>query len=191
VGDADRYAQDEYDEWQPPAGIFVLAPIVGPAAAAIHQIQSQYDPKLAAASPPHITLAGSSGVGPIRAGTSIDELRRCLAPVTAATPVLELPFGAPQRFMQTDIISLPLDVHGPLRTLHDRIARAGLSFLPARFTFTPHVTLNLYRTLTPAAERELLALRVRELAMIESLLLTVTDESGPRQTLLTMPLTGR
>jgi 2'-5' RNA ligase len=188
VRDADRYADDEYDEWQRPAGIFVLAPIVGPAAAAIRQLQSRYDPKLAAAYPPHITLAGSSGVGPIRAGTSVEELRRHLAPVAAATPALELPFGAAQRFMQTDIISLPLDVHGPLRELHDRIARTGLAFGPARFTFTPHVTLNLYRTLTPAVRRELLSVRLRDSAVIDSLVLTVLDESGPRRTLLVMGL---
>jgi 2'-5' RNA ligase len=185
-----QFADDEYDEWRRPAGIFVLAPIAGPAAAVIHELQARYDPKLAAASAPHITLAGSSGVGPIRAGTPLEDLRRHLAPVARATPALALAFGLAQRFMQTSIISLPLDVHGPLRALHDRIARAGLPFGPARFTFTPHVTLNLYRTLTPDAERALLSCRVVEPAVIDSLVLTATDDPYPPRTVLVLRLEG-
>jgi hypothetical protein len=128
---------DEYDDWRRPAGLFVLAPIAGPAAAVIRELQERHDPRLATAFPPHVTLAGSSGVGPIRAGTSREAIERALGPVVESMEPLTLPFGRPQRFMQTDIISLPFDPHGPLRILHDRIARSGLVFEPARFTFTP------------------------------------------------------
>jgi 2'-5' RNA ligase len=181
---------DEYgdEDWARPGGIFVLAPITGEAEVAIREAQRRFDPKLADAYPPHITLAGSSGVGPIRANTPVDELRRRLSPVAEATPVLSLPAGRPQRFMQTHIISLPMDPHGPLRTLHDRIARSGLPFGPARFTFTPHVTLNLYRTPTPEMVRELLSVRVDEPVIIDRLLLSATDGPYPARMLLEIPL---
>jgi 2'-5' RNA ligase len=181
------HADDEYD-WRRPAGIFVLAPIAGPAAALIHELQARFDPKLAAAYPPHVTLAGSSGVGPIRAGTPIESIRRSLTPVVEATQPLELVLGRPQRFMQTNIISLPLGVHGPLRALHDRIAQSGLPFGSARFTFTPHVTLNLYRTLSPEAERALLAVRLLEPVTIDRLVLSATDDVGPPRSVLVMGL---
>ena len=114
-GGPDRtISEDDYEDWQRPAGIFVLAPISGGALDAIRDVQRRFDPKLADAHDPHITMAGSSGVGPIRAGTPVDEMLRRLAPVAAATPVLTLKLGRPRRFMQTDIISLPLDPHGPL-----------------------------------------------------------------------------
>lgn len=179
---------EEYAEWRRPAGIFVLAPIAGPAAAIVHEIQCRYDPKLAAAFPPHLTLAGSSGVGPIRPGTTVAEIERYLAPVAATTPLLELPFGSPQRFMQSDVVSLPLDPHGPLRELHDRIARCGLAFGPVRFTFSPHVTLHLYRRLTRDAARALLATRLTHPAVLDRLVLSATDDPQPPRTILELAL---
>jgi 2'-5' RNA ligase len=188
VEGADWSTSDTDDEdWQRPAGIFVLAPIGGGAVDAIRELQQRYDPKLAGAQPPHVTLAGSSGVGPIRAGTSVGELRRRLEPVARETPVLTLPLGLPRRFMQTRIISLPMDPHGPLRTLHDRIARSGLPFGPARFTFTPHVTLNLYRTLSRDTLRELLAERLHDPVILDRLVLSATDDPYPPRTLLELP----
>jgi len=183
---------DEYadEEWKRPAGIFVLAPIQGPAAIRVRAIQLETDPKLAAAHPPHVTLAGSSGVGPIRAGTPVDEIRERLQPIAQRTPPLTLRFGMPQRFMQTSIISLPLDVHGPLRELHDALARSGLAFARARFTFTPHVTLNFYRTLTPDATRALLARRVDEPVILDRLVLSATDDPHPPRVVLELELTA-
>jgi len=179
---------DEYDEWRRPAGIFVLAPLAGPVADAIHELQRRFDPKLAAAYVPHVTLAGSSGVGPIRPGTPIDTIEARLAPVARSTPPLQLRFGRPYRFMQTNIISLPLDVHGPLRALHDAIARSGLPFAPARFTFTPHVTLTLYRTLTAEAERTLLSVRLDGAVTVDRLALSMTEDAGSPRILATVPL---
>ncbi len=181
---------DEYLDWRRPAGLFILAPIGGPAAALIHEVQARTDPKLAAAHAPHVTLAGSSGVGPVQPGTGIDEIRRLLTPVAAAVSPLSLPFRPPQRFMGSDIISLPLDPHGPLRDLHERIARSGLSFGRARLTFTPHVTLNLYRSLTREAARALLAVRVQEPAVLDRLVVAETDDPWPPRKLLELPLGG-
>jgi 2'-5' RNA ligase len=185
-----RFPDDEYLDWRRPAGIFVLAPIAGAAAAVIRQLQERSDAKLAAAYPPHITLAGSSGVGPIRPGTTTAELRRRLEPVATGTGPLSLAFGAPQRFMGSDIVSLPLDPHGALRELHDRIARCGLPFGPVRFTFSPHVTLNLYRSLSRDAARTLLTVRVPEPAVLDRLVLAETDDPRPPRAILELPFGG-
>ena len=61
--------------------------------------------------------------------------------------------------MQTQIVVLPLDPHGPLRTLHERIKTAGFRAARPRFYFTPHVTLNLYRELPQELLSALLAER--------------------------------
>jgi 2'-5' RNA ligase len=144
----------------PSFGIFILVELPGVAGEEVRAIQERFDPKLARLTPPHVTIVGSSGVGAIPSDTPTDRIREALEPIMASTPPMSLAFGPPMRFMQTDIISLPLDPYGPLRTLHERIATSGLPFKPARFLFTPHCTLNFYRTLTRATERELLALRV-------------------------------
>jgi 2'-5' RNA ligase len=172
-----------------PTGLFVFTRVEGPAAERIRDIQRRYDPKFAAIHPPHLTLAGSSGVGPIL-GSSIEEVRAAMARVANATPPLSLPFRPPTRFMQTEIVSLPLDPNGPIRDLHQRIVRSGLSFAPARFTFTPHVTLSFYPTLSRERARELLSLRVDEPAQFTSLTVSVTDDPMPPQPLFELPLRG-
>jgi hypothetical protein len=90
--------------------------------------------------------------------------------------------------MQTDIVVLPMDPHGPLRTLHERIARSGLPFVRSRFLFTPHVTLSFYPALTPARERELLACRVDAPAVVDRLQVVLTRDPQPNVTLFDLPL---
>jgi 2'-5' RNA ligase len=176
--------------WRRAAGIFVLAELGGVAGERIAEIQRRYDPKLAASSTPHVTLIGSSGAGPIVPSTSPAELRAALEPIAESTAPMALGLGAPMRFMQTEIVVLPLSPHGPLRALHERILSSGLRFGRARFAFSPHATLSFYPTLTPAARRELLALRVREPAVVERLTCYFTNDPQPRVKLLDLALDG-
>ena len=177
-------------DWRRPQGIFVLAPLGGEAGERIAELQRRYDPKLAALSAPHLTLVGSSGVGPVRPGTSPAELRAALEPIARDTPPLVLRFGPPRRFMQTDIVSLPLDPHGPLRELFERIRASGLHFGPVRFAFTPHATLSYFPTLDRRRERELMAERVSEPAVVDRMELSLTQDPQPPRKLFELPLTG-
>ncbi len=178
------------DTWKRPAGIFVLVVVKGPAGERIRDIQSRFDPKLAATNPPHLTLVGSSGVGPITAGTSVDEMRARIEPIARTIPPLSLQFSAPHKFMQREIVVLPLEPHGPLRDLHERIARSGLSFERAKFTFTPHVTLNFFRTLAREELRQLLAERVEEPLLVDHLRFSLTDDPLPTRDLFELMLSG-
>jgi hypothetical protein len=75
---------------------------------------------------------------------------------------MTLDFRPPARFMQTNVVVLPLDPHGVLRVLHDRIRNSGLVYEQPRFTFTPHVTLSFFPELTGEMHRELMAIRITE-----------------------------
>lgn len=171
-----------------PTGIFIIAELDGQAGKSIREINERYDQRLARYKAPHVTITGSSGVGPIPPSVSVDELKAKLVPITSTTEPMELSFGAPIRFMQTEIVVLPLDPHGPLRILHDRIATSGLPFQSARFTFSPHCTLSLYPTLTRDSERELLAVRIDEPAVIDRLIVYHTIDPQPAKKLLELPL---
>jgi len=173
-----------------PSGIFILGELGGAVAESLHAISRRHDPRLAAARRPHITLAGSSGVGPMAAATPERLLRERLAPIAATTPPLELTLGVPERFPGTNIVALPVDPHGPIRMLHDRIASSGLHFAAPRFSFSPHVTLTLYRTLTQDALGELLAVRADGTVVLDRLDVYYTREPAPARLLLTLPLTG-
>lgn len=169
-------------------GIFIIAEVGGEAGRQIREINERYDPRLARYKAPHVTITGSSGVGPIPPHVTKSELWDKLAPITSSTDAMNLRFHVPMRFMQSDIIVLPLDPHGPLRVFHDRIATSGLPFLPARFTFSPHCTLSLYPTLTRDTERELMSVRITDDARIDRITVYQTLDPQPSKRLLELPL---
>lgn len=171
-------------------GIFILAELPEEIAERVRTINERYDPKLARYRPPHITLTGSSGAGPIPPSVGVEEMRERLEPITAETAPITLSFQVPQRFMQTDIIVLPLDPHGPLRVLHDRLITSGLPFTRARYTFSPHCTLSLYQSLDPKSIREVLETRIPEPFVMSAIQLYHTRDPQPSRKLLELPLTG-
>jgi 2'-5' RNA ligase len=179
-----------FDEWRGASGIFILVELRGPVAQRIHELQRQYDPKLAAFAPPHLTLVGSSGIGPIAADTPLQRIRDVLEPIAHTTAPLTLRLQRPERFIQTDTVALPLDPHGPLRALHDRIGRSGLTFGRSRHAFTPHVTLSLYPTPTREQLRELLAIRIPEPVQVDHLLVSLTEQPFPPKPLFELVLSG-
>jgi len=171
-------------------GIFILAELPAEIADRVRAINELYDLKLSRYKPPHLTITGSSGAGPISSSVSVEEMREKLEPITRDTAPITLSFLPPQRFMQTNIIVLPLDPHGPLRMLHDRIVTSGLPFTRARYTFSPHSTLSLYQSLDAKAIRELLKTRIPEPFVISAIQLYHTRDPQPSRKLLELPLTG-
>jgi len=172
------------------SGIIILAELRGPARERVLEIQRRFDPKLAAAAPPHVTIAGSSGMGPIATRTSEARLREALEPIARATAPITQRFLTPKRFMQTNVVVLPLNPNGPLRALHERIKLSGLQFERPRFTFTPHVTLSFFRELTAAEANALLALRVVEPFTVDHISVHRTVSITDSKKLLEFPLTG-
>ena len=171
-------------------GIFVLAELPGEVADRIREINERYDPRLARYRPPHITLTGSSGAGPIPPSVSVEEIRDRLEPVAGDTAPITLAFQAPKRFMQTNIIVLPIEPHGPIRVLHDAIITSGLPFTRARYTFSPHSTLSLYQSLDDKSIREVLKTRLQEPFVINAIQIYHTRDPQPSRKLLELELTG-
>lgn len=172
------------------AGIFVVAELSGPVREKILEVQRWADPRLAAGTPPHVTMVGSSGVGPLPLGTSVKLLREKIEPITRETAPITMKFERPHRFMQTDIIVLPLDPHGPLRELHERVAGTGLPFERARFQFSPHATLSFYPRMTPEMLKRLLALRFDDDVVISGLQFYSTPHPQPSTRVLDLRLEG-
>jgi len=172
------------------SGIVIIAELTGDLADQVLEIQKRHDPRMAAELPPHITLAGSSGMGPIPMRTSVETLRETLEPITDSTAPIVVHFGPPTRFMQTNIVVLPLDPHGPLRTLHERIKQSGIEYEPPRFAFTPHCTLNFYPEITPERLRDLMTVRISEPFRIEAIQLYRTIDLTRTTKVLDLKLRG-
>jgi 2'-5' RNA ligase len=171
-------------------GIFILAELPTDIGEQIRVVNERYDRKLARSKPPHITLTGSSGAGPIPASVTVEELREALEPITRSSSPLTLSFQRPQRFMQTNIIVLPIDPHGAIRVLHDRLVTSGLPFTRSRYTFSPHATLSLYPSRDSKSLRELLDVRIPESFVLSAIQLYHTREPQPSRKLLELQLTG-
>jgi 2'-5' RNA ligase len=175
-------------------GIVVVAELTGPVAERIHEAQEQYDPRMAAELPPHLTLIGSSGMGPISVRTDPERLREALLHGTRGTAPMTLTFEPPMRFMQSDVVVLPLDPNGPVRALHERLAEgiraAKIVTERPRFTFTPHCTLSFYRELPSGLLRELLAMRFEEPITIDAVQAYRAKGPAATQSLFSLPLTG-
>jgi len=172
------------------SGIIVIAPLEPPLRERILDLQRRFDPKLAAVQTPHLTVAGSSGMGAISTKTTPDELRTVLEPIVRTTPPMSLRFEAPMRFMQTNVVVLPLDPHGVIRELHDRIKASGLLYEHPRFTFTPHVTLSFFPEPTPENLRAMMAVRIAEPVVLRRIQCHETLDLTRTRLLLDLELTG-
>lgn len=173
------------------SGIVLLAELSGPVADRIHEIQREFDPRMAAELPPHITMSGSSGMGPIDHATPVDALRKALEPIARETAPISVTFEPPHRFMQSLVVVLTIDPYGPIRILHDRIKASGLLYEGPRFAFTPHCTLSFYPELSKEKLRRLLAMRITEPVTIDRIAAYKAVTISRTENILELPLTGR
>ena len=171
-------------------GIFIVADLFGVEAERIAGLQRELDPKFANLFRPHVTLAGSSGTGVLPLDTPLHALTAALTAVGDAVAPLDFVFGAPERFPATNIIVLPLPVHGPVRWLHDRIATCGLAFAAPKFAFTPHCTVHFYRTMTDDTLRRAQRFRVRAPIRVERIQAYVSREPQAAELVCEVALTG-
>jgi 2'-5' RNA ligase len=146
--------------------------------------------RMAAELPPHITITGSSGMGPFPPETTDDAIRAVLENVARHTAPFTVRFEPPMQFMQSTVVVMPLDPNGPIRALHERIKSGGLLFEQPRFTFTPHLTLSFYPQLPRERLRELLRLRIADLVTIDSIQAYRATDLTRTQRVIDLPLGG-
>jgi 2'-5' RNA ligase len=171
-------------------GIFITAELPGALASRIHEVQEKHDPRLAREFPPHVTIVGSSGAGPISPDTPREVLERVVRGVTDRLSPVAARFEPAMRFIGREIVVLPLSPRGAIRELHDALKMSGLSFETARWPFTPHCTLNYYATLTPDRLASLLAVREPEPWEIAVLRVYHTRTDQRAELLFDAPLNG-
>ena len=173
------------------SGIFIIAPIPGPMGDRIAALQEAARPANPQAWPPHVTLAGLVGHGPDRR----EHGRRAeleAAPRRRSRPTRRPSRSAserPTRFMQTEIVVLPLDPHGPLRALHERIKTER----PAQRTAP--LLLHAARDAQPlpraaAGRAEFAAAWKFDDPVVHEIEAHLTRDTGESTKLLTLPLAG-
>lgn len=171
-------------------GIIVMSELKGALAERVLEIQQRVDPRMARELPPHITITGSSGMGPIPPGVTDAMLSNVLAPITESIAPFQVRFGPPTRFMQSTVVVMLIDPNGPIRALHERIKSSGLPYEQPRFTFTPHLTLSFYPELNAERMRELTRVRIAEPLEIDAVQVYRAVDLTRTRKVLDLPLAG-
>ena len=128
-----------------------------------------------AALPAEITVAGSSGVGPIHPAQDPRQVFARLDQIAAVTPPIEAVFGPVMRFPQTDIFVLTLRDRRPFDALHGRIVASDIQFRPIPYPFLPHCTLRSRSPVSEAEAAELLDTRISEPFVIDTMSVYALD----------------
>ena len=140
--------------------------------------------------PVELTIAGSSGMGAIRAQLDADEVADKLAKFCRETAPIPAEFGAVVRFPETDIFCLSMADPMPFEALQDGLRATGLRFEDSRFPFFPHCTLRMAGPLDQAAISELFALRLPGRFMLATMSLYQREPDDTIRKVWSAPFTG-
>jgi 2'-5' RNA ligase len=126
---------------------FVVAELPGAVAEWVREMRGRFEPGIAHL-PAEITLAGSSGVGPIAPGQSVDSVQRMLAKALAGRLPFKARFTGIGNFPGTEIFFAAPEP-GPFNSLHAAVVASGIAFGPSRFSYNPHCSLKGFTPLKP------------------------------------------
>jgi hypothetical protein len=136
---------------------YIVAEIPEPVRSRIQTMRNSLN-TLAAKLPVEITLAGSSGVGPIPAGTDISFIERQLDRVLLQRRAFSTRFSAIRSFPNTAIFYLEPYDRFPFDELHQLLRGSDIPFNGIQWPYNPHCTLRGGAPLTAEAVSELLSL---------------------------------
>jgi 2'-5' RNA ligase len=120
---------------------FVVLEIPSPVREAIQSLRDSLATS-AARLPVEITVAGSSGVGPIPPGTDRDKTEEALKPVLAGLKPFPARFQEIRRFPNTNIFYLAPQERQPFDQIHEALKTSGITFAPNHWPYNPHCTLR-------------------------------------------------
>jgi 2'-5' RNA ligase len=135
---------------------YIVAEIPEPVRSQVQAIRDSLH-TLTAKLPVEITLAGSSGVGPIPVGTDLSLIKRHLDRTLSDISPFRARFSAIRTFPNTSIFYLEPFDRSPFDHLHQELRISGIPFSEIRWPYNPHCTLRGGEPLDAEAASELLA----------------------------------
>ena len=125
-----------------PHPAFVVADIPEPHKTSLQIIRDRLA-TVTARFPAEITLAGSSGLGPIPAGTDVRLVKEEIDRIAASTAAFAMEFGEVGSFPDTGVFFVPPKDRTPFDLLHAALASSRIPFGASPFPYTPHCTLRV------------------------------------------------
>lgn len=135
---------------------YVVAEIPEPVRAQIQALRDSLNTPTAKL-PVEITLAGSSGVGPIPAGTELSFIESGLDHAFAEISPFRASFAGIRVFPNTSIYYLEPSDRSAFDQIHQKLRSSGIPFSEISWPYNPHCTLRGGASLSLEAASELLA----------------------------------
>jgi 2'-5' RNA ligase len=107
--------------------------------------------------PVEITLAGSSGVGPIPVGTDLSVIQCHMERILSKISPFRTRFSSIRAFPNTSIFYLEPFDRSPFDHIHQELCSSGIPFSESPWPYNPHCTLRAGEPLDAEAASELLA----------------------------------
>jgi 2'-5' RNA ligase len=133
---------------------YIVAEIPEPVRSQVQALRDSLH-TLTAKLPVEITLAGSSGVGPIPAGVDLSLIKRHLDRILSHISRFRARFSAIRTFPNTSIFFLEPFDRSPFDRLHQELRTSGIPFSGIQWPYNPHCTLRGGAPLSPDAAFEL------------------------------------
>ncbi|HBJ86240.1 MAG TPA: hypothetical protein DDZ88_20725 [Verrucomicrobiales bacterium] len=120
---------------------YIVAEIPEPARSAVQSLRDELSSPTARL-PVEITLAGSSGVGPIPAGTDLSQIASEMGRIFANVPPFGVSFSGFRVFPGTSLVYLCPTDRTPLDDLHEALRKSNIPFSRSAFPYNPHCTVR-------------------------------------------------
>ena len=120
---------------------YIVAEIPEPVRSQVQALRDSLN-TITARLPVEITLAGSSGVGPIPAGADLSLIKRHLDRILSNMSPFLARFSAIRAFPNTSIFYLEPFDRSPFDHLHQELRNSGIPFSEVRWPYNPHCTLR-------------------------------------------------
>ena len=135
---------------------YIVAEIPEPVRSQIQALRDSLN-TLTARLPVEISLAGSSGVGPIPIGTDLSLIERHLERTLSHISPFFTRFSAIRTFPNTSIFYLEPFDRSPFDHIHQELRVSGIPFSEIQWPYNPHCTLRGGAPLSAEAASELLS----------------------------------
>ena len=132
----------------PDIATFIVLDIPDPMADVIRNIRARFDPGRSAL-PAEITVTGSSGLGHLVPGQSMEQVAAEIDRIAGEFSSFPAEFSEVERFPETEIYFLNLLDPRPFEAIQKAFVKSSIRFLPNPYPFHPHCTLKLRREIIP------------------------------------------
>jgi 2'-5' RNA ligase len=133
---------------------YVVLDVPSPIAEQVRALRQRYDAELARL-PVEITIAGSSGIGPLAADQRRDGVFAVLERIAREHLPLTMSFAEIARFPDTSVYWLKPKERKSFDAMHAAVGASGLRFLDSAHPYTPHCSVSAFAALDEARQQRL------------------------------------